>query len=115
TTDPGSGTETWSGQYSFTTVGSVVDSMNVAVVADFNNGLGESLALQSALDARPDLLAVIGDLDHRNPGADGNGKLYPPEDAPQVLATMRKMHRDSRDPATPLGRNFWSGLVGNPD
>lgn len=28
---------------------------------------------------------------------------------------MRAMHRDTRDPATPIGRNFFSGLIGEPN
>jgi alkaline phosphatase D len=113
--DPASGIETWSGLYAFETVPDDVRSMRIAVVSDFANGLKPSAALQKALDAQPDLLASIGDLDHRDPADDKQGKLYPPEDAPHVLQVLRKMHRDTRDPATPLGRNFFSGLVGAPD
>jgi len=113
TTDPDSGIETWTGDYAFDTVKGIVNSMNIAVLADFALHLEASPALQKALDARPDLLAIIGDLDHRSP-AQENHDSYPPEDWPIVLADMRAMHRDTRDPATPLGLNFFSGLIGEP-
>ena len=115
TTDPGTGIESWSGSYVFRTVSKVVDSMSIAVLSDFANKMVASPALQQAIDHRPDLLATIGDLDHRDPADKRSGKPYPPEDAPLVLARLRKMHRDSRDPATPLGRNFFSGIVGAAD
>jgi alkaline phosphatase D len=115
TTDPDSGVETWTGQFTFTTVRGTVESMNIAVLSDFADLLVASPALERALFARPDLLAIIGDLDHRSPAADPNHVIYPPEDAPQVLSGMRKMHRDTRDPSTPIGHDFWSGLIGDPD
>jgi alkaline phosphatase D len=115
TTDPVSGVETWTGTYTFETVKDRVDVLRIAVLSDFRNQMVASEALQTALDRRPDVLAVIGDLDHRDPASAPDGNIYPPEDAPQVLADMRRMHRDSRDPATPLGANFSSGIVGAPD
>jgi len=114
-TDPGDGTETWSGSYTLRTVDSEVSAMNIAVLADFKDKLAASASLQKALSARPDLLAVIGDLDHRGPARAPGGELYPPEDAPTVLANMRQMHRDTRSASTKLGRNFADGLVGAPD
>jgi alkaline phosphatase D len=113
TTDPDSGVETWTGDYAFDTVQGVVDALKIAVLSDFALHLKASPALQTAIDARPDLLAVIGDLDHRDPAKDDRNKFYPPEDWQIVLDHLRNMHRDTRDPATPLGRNFWSGLVGD--
>jgi alkaline phosphatase D len=115
TTDPGTGIESWTGQYAFRTVGSVVKALHVAVLSDFRNGMKSSAALQQALAAKPDLLAVIGDLDHRDPANDPHGKRYPPEDYPIVLDDLRRMHRDARDPARPLGQDFFSGLIGAPD
>jgi len=115
TTDPDSGIESWTGNYAFETVGGVVKSMHIAVLSDFRNNLKGSDALQKALNWKPDLLAVIGDLDHRDPARDKHGKPRPPEDAPIVLNDLRKMHRDSRDPARPLGQNFFSGIVGEQD
>jgi alkaline phosphatase D len=115
TRDPESGVESWTGNYAFETVSGVVKEMHIAVLSDFRNGMKASDALQKALDWKPDLLAIIGDLDHRDPARDDKGKPYPPEDAPLVLDDMRKMHRDARDPSRPLGRNFFSGIVGAPD
>jgi alkaline phosphatase D len=115
TTDPRSGLETWTGRFTFETVGSDVESLNIAVLSDFKNKLAPSAALVAAIAARPDLLAVIGDLDHRNPANDQRGTYYPKEDAPTVLERMRSMHRDSRDPATRLGAQFFAGIVGTPD
>ena len=114
-TDSLDGNETWTGSYTFRTVPDDVASMNIAVLADFKNKLAPSTALQAALGARPDLLAIIGDLDHRDPADVPGGGFYPPEDAPTVLADMRRMHRDTRDPSTAIGANFAAGLVGTPD
>jgi alkaline phosphatase D len=114
-TDPIDGTETWTGSYMLRTVDDAVSSMNIAVLSDFKDNLAPSVALQTALRARPDLLAVIGDLDHRGPARAPGGDFYPPEDAPTVLANMRQMHRDTRSPVTKLGSDFATGLVGTPD
>lgn len=115
TTDPGSGIERWTGRYTFQTVGATVNSMTIAVVSDFMNKLVPSAALQRAIDSRPGLLAVIGDLDHRDPAAAPGGNFYPPQDAPAVLENMRSMHRDTRDATTAIGANFHAGIVGDPD
>jgi len=111
-TNPADGSETWTGSYTLRTVADDVSSMNIAVLADFRDKLVASVALQNALAARPDLLAVIGDLDHRGPARAPGGEFYPPEQAATVLANMRQMHRDTTSPATKLGRNFSDGLVG---
>jgi alkaline phosphatase D len=114
-TNPDDGTETWTGSYALHTVDTAVTSMNIAVLADFRDNMTPSTALVTALAARPDLLAVIGDLDHRGPARGPDGNFYPPEDWPLVLAGMRQMHRDTRDAATPLGSQFDAGLVGTAD
>jgi alkaline phosphatase D len=115
TTDPDSGIESWTGAYTLHTVGADVAALNIAVLSDFKNGLAPSPALQSAIRTRPDVLAVIGDLDHRDPAAGPGGALLPPADASQVLDQMRRMHRDTRDPANALGAAFYAGIVGTPD
>jgi alkaline phosphatase D len=114
-TDPADGTETWTGSYMLRTVDPTASTVNIAVLADFRDNLAPSAALVTALRARPDLLAVIGDLDHRGPARAPGGDFYPPEDWPVVLAGMRQMHRDTRDAATVLGSEFAAGLIGTPD
>jgi alkaline phosphatase D len=96
-------------------VGDDVESMNIAVLSDFRNKLAPSAALETAIAARPDLLAIIGDLDHRDPATGPGGGYFPQQDAPTVLDQMRRMHRDARDPATRLGADFFAGLVGAAD
>jgi alkaline phosphatase D len=114
-TNPDDGTETWTGSYTLRTVDDGVSSMNIAVLSDFMNKLVPSAALRTALAAQPDLLAVIGDLDHRGPAVAPGGSYYPPEDADEVLANMRQMHRDTRSPTTRIGSDFATGLVGQAD
>jgi alkaline phosphatase D len=114
TTDPASGVESWTGTYTLQTVQEDVATLRVAVLSDFHNYMVASAAVQTAINQRPDLVATIGDLDHRGPATGPDG-IYPPEDAPKVLADMRSMHRDSRDPKTPLGANFYPGIVGAPN
>jgi alkaline phosphatase D len=109
------GVETWTGSYAFSTIPATVSTVSIAVLADFSNKLKSSPALRDALSKRPDLLAVIGDLDHRNPASGSKTGYYPPGDAPQVLADMRAMHRDTRDFATAIGNDFATGLIGLPD
>jgi alkaline phosphatase D len=108
------GVETWSGSYTFATIPGTVNQVSFAVLSDFSNKLKGSAALRSALASRPDFVAVVGDLDHRNPASDSKQGLYPPEEAPRVLADMRSMHRDTRDFATAIGNDFASGLIGRP-
>jgi phosphodiesterase/alkaline phosphatase D-like protein len=50
TTDPRSGLETWSGRYTFGTMGSDVQSLDIAVLADFKNKLAPSAALAAGSD-----------------------------------------------------------------
>ena len=107
--------ETWSGSYTFSSLRGTVTSLSFAVMADFANKLQGSEALRTALAARPEFLAVIGDLDHRSPAADENHVIHPPEDAPLVLDDLRAMHRDTRDFATEIGNDFASGLIGFAD
>ena len=109
------GVETWTGSYAFATTPSVVDHVSFAVLSDFSNKLKSSAALRDALAKKPDFLAIIGDLDHRNPASDSKQGTFPMDDAPQVLADMRAMHRDTRDFATPIGNDFATGLIGQPD
>lgn len=109
------GSETWSGAYAFTTIPSAVDHVSFSVLSDFSNKLKGSPALRDALAKNPDFLAVIGDLDHRNPASESKRSYYPKEDAAIVLADMRAMHRDTRDFATPIGNDFATGLIGQPD
>ena len=89
--------------------------MSFAVLSDFSNKLKGSPALRDALAKRPDFLAVIGDLDHRNPATDHDSGMYPPQDAPLVLADLRAMHRDTRDFGTPIGSAFATDLIGQAD
>ena len=56
------------------------------MLADFQNGMSTSKAVRAAIAARPDLLAVIGDLDHRGPAVGRHGEYLPLQDAPKVLA-----------------------------
>jgi alkaline phosphatase D len=114
TTD-GAGKETWTGSYAFDTVASDPDQMNVAVLSDFALKLAPSPALQTALQNRPNLLATIGDLDHRDPANGPDGAHRQLQEAPEVLADYRKMHQDTRDPNTPVGAQFFAGLIGKPD
>jgi alkaline phosphatase D len=109
------GVETWGGSYYFSTISSSVGAVSIAVLSDFANKLKTSPALRDALSKRPDMLAIIGDLDHRDPAVDHGNGFYPPEDAPDVLADMRSMHRDTRDFATDIGNDFATGLIGQPD
>src|SRR5262249_58501765 len=85
TTDPVTGIESWTGHYTFDTVQAEVDTLKIAVLSDFALRLAASPALQRALDARPDLVAVIGDLDHRGPAAGSDGDPSPPQDRPDFL------------------------------
>jgi alkaline phosphatase D len=109
------GVETWSGSYKFATIPGTVGSVSFAVLSDFSNKLKSSPALRDALSHQPDFLAVIGDLDHRNPASSSKTGVYPQQDAPQVLADLRAMHRDTRDFGTPIGNDFASGLIGMPN
>jgi len=113
--DEASGSETWGGAYTFATVPAAVDHVSFSVLSDFSNKLKGSPALRDALSKNPDFLAVIGDLDHRNPASETKRSYYPKEDAALVLADMRAMHRDTRDFATPIGSDFAAGLIGQPD
>jgi alkaline phosphatase D len=108
------GVETWTGAYNFVTQAATVNAVSFAVLSDFSNKLKSSRALRDALSHKPDFLAVIGDLDHRNPASSRKGGVYPIEDAPLVLADLRAMHRDTRDFATPIGNDFATGLIGKP-
>ncbi|HEX4508611.1 MAG TPA: alkaline phosphatase D family protein, partial [Burkholderiaceae bacterium] len=112
TTD-GEGVEHWTGTYAFDTVATEPARLDIAVLSDFANKLVGSPSLRTALQARPDLLAVIGDLDHRGPAGASHPTLV--DDPAAEFADMRAMHRDTRDPATPLGADFASGLIGAPD
>jgi alkaline phosphatase D len=109
------GVETWSGTYSFATIPGTVTQASFALLSDFSNKLKSSPALQNALAGKPDFLAVVGDLDHRNPASLSKAGYLPLSDAQQVLADLRSMHRDTRDFATPIGSDFAAGLVGRPD
>jgi alkaline phosphatase D len=114
TTDPDSGVETWTGTYTLKTVPDTVTIAHFAILSDFHNNMVASDAVKNALSHRPDLIATIGDLDHRGPASGPDG-IYPPGDWPEVLADMRDMHRAMRDPETHLGADFWPGLTGAPD
>jgi alkaline phosphatase D len=109
------GSETWTGAYTFATVPAVVDHVSFSVLSDFSNKLKGSAALRDALEKDPDFLAVVGDLDHRNPASESKRSYFPKEDSAQVLADMRAMHRDTRDFATPIGSDFAAGLIGHAD
>lgn len=114
-TDPATGLEAWTGAYQFRTASSTATSVSFSVLADFSNKLKGSPALRDALARQPDFLVVMGDLDHRNPATQHGSGVYPIEDAPLVLSDMRQMHRDTRDFATPIGNDFATGLIGQPD
>jgi alkaline phosphatase D len=109
------GVETWTGAYAFSTIPDGVDHVSFSVLSDFSNKLKGSPALRDALSKNPDFLAVIGDLDHRNPAAESKKTYYPQSDAALVLADMRAMHRDTRDFGTAIGNDFATGLIGQPD
>jgi alkaline phosphatase D len=109
------GVEVWGGGYAFRLNAATDTSLSFAVLADFSNKLKDSAALRDALARRPAFLVAMGDLDHRNPATDPTTGYYPQQDAPQVLADLRAMHRDTRDFATPIGHDFATGLVGAPD
>lgn len=109
------GVEAWSGSYNFLTQAGTVKSVSFAVTSDYSNKLKGSPALRDALSHKPDFLAVIGDLDHRNPATSHTGGVYPQQDAPLVLSDLRAMHRDTRDFSTAIGNDFATGLIGQPN
>ena len=109
------GVETWTGNYAFDTQATDPDRLDVAVVSDFALRLAASPALHTALQSRPNVLAVIGDLDHRDPANNAEGDHRHRQDAPEVLSDLRAMHQDTRDPTTPIGADFFGGLIGQPD
>lgn len=98
------GSETWSSDAWFRTSQAAPSSVSFTVLADFANGGTPSQALVSAASTRADFLAVIGDMDHTGPAIDPDtGQFYPPDQWPTVLANMRAMHLQFRDPSTPIG------------
>jgi alkaline phosphatase D len=109
------GTETWTGTYAFDTQATDPTRLDVAVVSDFALKLTASPALHTALQSRPNVLAVIGDLDHRDPANDDGGDQRNRQEAPEVLSDLRAMHQDTRDPTTPIGADFFNGLIGQPN
>ncbi|MFO0727562.1 MAG: alkaline phosphatase D family protein [Myxococcota bacterium] len=92
------------GSHSFVTAPPETDapSFSFVVLSDFRKGACPTLATAAALD--PAFVLMIGDLDHRGPGAG---------DDPQVwLDAMRTMRRELRDPtATQFGATFSQGLL----
>jgi alkaline phosphatase D len=87
-------------------------SLRFSVLADFMNKERASPALRSAATPRPDFLLVIGDLDHSDPArVPDTQAYYPIEEADTVLANMRRMRRQVRDPARPLGADFVKAFV----
>jgi alkaline phosphatase D len=87
-------------------------AVTIAVLADFVPQQKASAALVAATSPRPDAVLVIGDMDHSDPAKmPGTKEYYPPEDAPIVLANMRAMRREMRNPATPLGAQFQQAFV----
>jgi alkaline phosphatase D len=114
TTDA-TGNETWTGSYAFDTQPADPDRLDVAVVSDFALKLSASPALRTALQGHPNLLAVIGDLDHRDPANKPGGDHRERQEAPEVLSDYRAMHQDTRDPTTPVGADFFNGIIGQPN
>ncbi len=106
--------------YFFRTPPSAPTSLTFSVLADFAVKLKSSQALRTAAASKPDFVAIIGDLDHRDPAKDPDtGELLAAEDAPIALEQMRAMRRDMRDPASPIGADFAGAFIksdgpGNP-
>lgn len=108
----GAGQTTRSPQAWFRTPMKLPASLRFSVLADFMNKERASPALRSAASPRPDFLLVIGDLDHSDPAREPDTKHYYDEgEAETVLTNMRRMRRQVRDPARPLGADFAKAFV----
>jgi alkaline phosphatase D len=98
------GTETWTPRSYFRTLARRPAGIDFVVLTDFANDLEPSQALATAAATRPGFLAVIGDMDHRGLGINHGS-------ASTVLENMRAMHRQMRDPQTPIGAQMVAGLM----
>lgn len=96
----------------FTTVKANPKSLSLAVFGDFAPPERAMPGLRAAGVKRPDLLAVIGDLDHRGPAKDPSTRYYYlPGQEDIVLENMRNMRREVLDPAKALGADFHEAVT----
>jgi len=105
------GGSTWSKSQFFRTAPAAPTTLSFTVMSDFANKLVASPALRTAAAMSNDLVVFLGDMDHRNPATEPDGKSTYPPGSPEVLSDMRAMHQDMRRPNTAIGADFSAGLL----